>query len=342
MVELFHIRDIDPATLGSERERAFRLLRSAVSFADVIEVGSSAVEGVIGKQDIDFLVRVPGDRFAEARGILDRRFERDALQLANDEFQGYRIASPIDVSAQLTIAGGRYDMFEPFLIRLRSDPAVRDAYNELKRNWNGRAMDAYRAAKGEFIASVLASGDAGCGMVKPWRLIASRIALADPWITVRADTCQREDGVVIDPFYVLERQDWVCILPVTEDGDVVLTVEYRHGIASVVAGLPGGVVESEDASPEAAAARELLEETGYACERLVALGSLYANWANQTNRFHYFLGIKARAVADPRFDAAEQIEVLRKPWSEVRSSQLLRQSYHVACVHLAEPHLSAR
>jgi GrpB-like predicted nucleotidyltransferase (UPF0157 family) len=161
MVELFHIRDIDPAVLGSERERIFRLLRSAVSFADVIEVGSSAVEGVIGKQDIDFLVRVPRDRFAEARGILDQHFERDALQLANDEFQGYRIASPIDVSAQLTIAGGRYDVFEPFLIRLRSDPAVRNAYNELKRNWNGRAMDEYRAAKGEFIASVLASSGAG-------------------------------------------------------------------------------------------------------------------------------------------------------------------------------------
>lgn len=177
-------------------------------------------------------------------------------------------------------------------------------------------------------------------MIKPWKLISSKIAYSDRWIQVRADTCLRDDGVLIDPFYVLDRQDWVCILPITEEGDVVLTVEYRHGIGAVVAGLPGGVVESTDASPRVAADRELLEETGYACERLIELGSLYANWANHTNLVHYFVGFNARAVAKPCPDSYEQIEVLRKPWSEVRSPQFLRQSYHVACLHLAESHLA--
>jgi hypothetical protein len=91
-------------------------------------------------------------------------------------------------------------------------------------------------------------------MVKPWKLVSSKIALSDRWITVRADACERNDGIIIDPFYVLERQDWVCILPVTRTGNVVLTVEYRHGIGAVVAGLPGGVIESSDRSPEQAAA----------------------------------------------------------------------------------------
>ena len=176
-------------------------------------------------------------------------------------------------------------------------------------------------------------------MVNAWQLISSRIALTDRWITVRADVCQRDDGVLIDPYYVFERQDWVCILPITGDGDVILTVEYRHGIGSVVVGLPGGVVESTDVSPQAAAARELLEETGYSCEHLVPLGALYANWANQTNLIHYFLGVDAHLVAEQCLDSHEQIELLRKPWSEVQSTQLLRQSYHVACVHLAQSYM---
>ena len=158
---------------------------------------------------------------------------------------------------------------------------------------------------------------------------------------MRADACERNDGVVIDPFSVLERQDWVCILPVTRTGDVVLAVGYRHGIAAVVAGLPGGVIESSDRWLEQAAARELLEETGYCCERLIGLGSLCAKWANQTNMIHYFLGIDAHRTADLNPDPHEQIEIIHRPWSEIWSSHVLHRSYHVACVHLAEPHLNA-
>ena len=123
----------------------------------MIEVGSTAVEGVIGKEDLDFLVRVPPDRFGDARIILDRQFERNERQFANSEFQGYRVVSPIGVSIQLTTENGPLDVFEKFLLRLRSDPALRNAYNDLKLAWNGRPMDDYRAAKGDFIAAALAS-----------------------------------------------------------------------------------------------------------------------------------------------------------------------------------------
>ena len=157
MVELFHILNIDSALLRRERERILQLLNNLLSFGAVVEVGSTAVEGVIGKEDIDFLVRVPCDRFGEARNILDQHFERNERQLADSEFQGYRVASPIDVSVQLTIENGRYDDFEPFLLQLRSDPALRRAYNDLKLAWNGRPMEEYRAAKSDFIAAALAS-----------------------------------------------------------------------------------------------------------------------------------------------------------------------------------------
>ncbi len=178
-------------------------------------------------------------------------------------------------------------------------------------------------------------------MIEPWEVLSSRIVLEDQWIRVRADNCRRNDGVVIEPYYVLEYPDWVCVLPITPRGDVVITKEYRHGVGLVVAGLPSGVVDKADLGPEATARRELLEETGYTSERIVPLGSLYANSTNQANMVHYFLALDAELTGTPALDATEQIDVELVAWEHVRSMQLLRQSHHVACVHLAERHFGA-
>jgi 8-oxo-dGTP pyrophosphatase MutT (NUDIX family) len=179
-------------------------------------------------------------------------------------------------------------------------------------------------------------------MIEPWTVLSSRIALSDRWIRVRADTCRRRDGLAIDPYYVFEFADWVCIVALTNDGEVVLTKEYRHGIATIMTGLPGGVVDHADASVQDAAARELAEETGYVCERLTRIGSLYSDAARQTNSVHYFLGSGAQLTRAPSLDANEQIEVVRLPWDRVRSSDILRQGHHVAAIHLAERHLASQ
>ena len=131
-------------------------------------------------------------------------------------------------------------------------------------------------------------------MIEPWEIMSSRVELEDRWIKVRSDSCRRSDGVVIEPYYVLEYPDWVCVLPITSQGDVVLTREYRHGAGLVVTGLPSGVVDKTDITPMNTAKRELLEETGYTSQHVIALGSLYANWTNQDNMIHYFLALDAK------------------------------------------------
>lgn len=131
-------------------------MRAAVPDAEVTEIGSTAVPGVIGKQDIDLLLRVPAVRFAETRARLDAAFERDAQQLSNDCYQGYRIPSALDIALQVTVEGGPYDDFLPFLEALRASPELIAAYNALKRDWDGHPMDRYRAEKARFIEHILA------------------------------------------------------------------------------------------------------------------------------------------------------------------------------------------
>lgn len=133
----------------------FATLRRLVPDADVQEVGSTAVPGVIGKGDLDVLVRVEAAAFPDLLARLDTTFPRNPHQLSNATYQGYTVPSPLDVALQCTPFGSPYDDFLPFLDALRADDALIAAYNALKRRWDGRAMDAYRARKAAFIRAVL-------------------------------------------------------------------------------------------------------------------------------------------------------------------------------------------
>jgi len=143
--------------LRLEVERVLGLVRAVIPpLAEVLEVGSTAVPGVIGKGDIDLHARAPKEHFDALRSALDGAFARNLDQLSDAAYQGYLVPSDLDVAIQCTVRGGPYDDFELFLEVLRADPVERAAYNELKRAWHGRPIDEYRAAKSEFISRALA------------------------------------------------------------------------------------------------------------------------------------------------------------------------------------------
>lgn len=157
MTELFRLNNINLAVLDEERKRALNLIADAVAVEWIHEVGSTAVAGLLGKQDLDFLVLVPASKFEETRAALDSRFARNAEQMSNDVYQGYKIESEHDVAIQLTVENGPYDTFLVFLDQLRTRPGLRDEYNDLKKSFDGRSMAEYRKAKQEFVERVLAS-----------------------------------------------------------------------------------------------------------------------------------------------------------------------------------------
>jgi GrpB-like predicted nucleotidyltransferase (UPF0157 family) len=152
---VFQITRHDPRRLAQERARLFRAVRKATAVGSLLEVGSTAVEGVVGKEDIDFALVVPRHQFAGARADLDTLFERDPQQISNGEYQGYKLHSTFDAAVQLLVSGSQYDTFDKFLNRLQQSASLRLAYNELKAKWNGQPMGEYRVAKREFIEAAL-------------------------------------------------------------------------------------------------------------------------------------------------------------------------------------------
>jgi 8-oxo-dGTP pyrophosphatase MutT (NUDIX family) len=117
-------------------------------------------------------------------------------------------------------------------------------------------------------------------------------------------------------FYVIESRDWINIIPITADHQVVMVRQYRHGSREVTLEIPGGLVDSGD-TPETAAARELLEETGYQAAEYVKIGATNPNPAIFNNRCYTFLARNVARVRDPMPDQTEDIEVVLIPLSDI-------------------------
>jgi 8-oxo-dGTP pyrophosphatase MutT (NUDIX family) len=171
---------------------------------------------------------------------------------------------------------------------------------------------------------------------EPWQTISSRTIVADRWIRLRADDCVDAAGRTIAPYYVLEPDDWVSVLALDVDGAAIVVEEYRHGARIIAVGTIGGAVEAGE-EPREAAARELLEETGYAAGEVIDLGATWANFGNHTNRVHHFLAIGCWRAADQALDDGELINIRILPVAGL--GELLQQSYHQLTWYKALPHL---
>lgn len=159
--------------------------------------------------------------------------------------------------------------------------------------------------------------------IQKWKRLASEIVYTCRVFSLRKDHNRSpRDGQAHD-FYVLESPDWVNIIPVTPDGQVVMIHQYRHGIDQITLEIPGGMVDPYDSSPLHAARREMQEETGFDSADIVSLGIIHPNPAIQGNRCHTFLARGAVKCFEPHFDTTEEAEVILVPLSNVPA--LIRQ-----------------
>jgi 8-oxo-dGTP pyrophosphatase MutT (NUDIX family) len=153
-------------------------------------------------------------------------------------------------------------------------------------------------------------------MIKPWRSIQSQVIQSFRIFSIRTDrTSSPRTGTEHD-FYVIESSDWVNIIPLTADQQVVMVRQYRHGSREITLEIPGGLVDPGD-TPEQAARRELLEETGYQAKGWTELGNVSPNPAIFNNRCYTYLARNVERVKDPAPDQTEDIEVVLLPLSEI-------------------------
>lgn len=163
-----------------------------------------------------------------------------------------------------------------------------------------------------------------------WKVLASEYLFNEPWLTVRKDKCEMNNGTIIPAFYVNEYPDWVNVFGVTKEGKVLMVTQYRHGVGDVSIELPGGVVEDGE-DLEYAVRREAREETGYEFEAVEYLGKISANPSTTNNFMHMFMATGGHKVTEQSLDESEEIEVMLLSIEEVKD--LVRQHKILQSLH---------
>jgi 8-oxo-dGTP pyrophosphatase MutT (NUDIX family) len=170
-----------------------------------------------------------------------------------------------------------------------------------------------------------------------WKTLSSEYLSHETWFTVRRDTCERTDGSIVNNYYVFEFPDWATAFPLTAEGKIIMTKQYRHALNEIGFELPGGVVEKGE-SFETGIQRELLEETGYVFDEIKLLGVISANPSTNSNLMHMFLATGGKKISEQSLDANEEIEVYELSFKELMQlmdENKIMQSMHMTTIYYA-------
>lgn len=148
------------------------------------------------------------------------------------------------------------------------------------------------------------SGTASVDLVSLPVIVDTRPVFSTAWFQLIEKTISGYD----DPFYTLVASDYVAIVATTDDNRLILVRQYRHSVEGVTVELPCGHVD-DGQTPEEAARKELLEETGYVAQTVIPLGALDPDTGRYGNRMWCFFAPNAIRVADREFVPEPGIDV---------------------------------
>jgi GrpB-like predicted nucleotidyltransferase (UPF0157 family) len=151
---------VSEATIRAEVDAAFTAHRRALAMllpeAEIHHIGSTAVPGSITKGDLDIQVRVCASHFADADATLGNHYRRNLASTHTETFSSFKDdeADP-PLGIQLTAINSPDDFFCTLRDYLIANADVNEQYNDLKREFEGAAMDEYRTAKSAFLEALI-------------------------------------------------------------------------------------------------------------------------------------------------------------------------------------------
>lgn len=164
---------------------------------------------------------------------------------------------------------------------------------------------------------------------------------------VTSSTNTHEEGVqsVRGDYIVLDAPDWVIVIPELQENadsqkEFFMVKQWRHGSKCLSVEFPGGVIDKGE-SPEEAARRELLEETGCRAGKLTKLGEVNPNPALFSNHVHIFLAQDLECTNKQDLDSDEFVNVIKVPVEQIIADMGTEQFPHALmstamCFYLKE------
>ena len=157
-------------------------------------------------------------------------------------------------------------------------------------------------------------------MIKAWRQLSSQPRGNFRIFSVREELRVSPRTGDHHNFFLIDSVNWVNVVALTPEFQVVLIEQFRHGSNTVELEIPGGVADPGDASPEATGCRELAEETGYVGEQPGIVGRVFPNPAIMTNECFTVLVRNCRPAGAVKMDQCEDIATQLVPLEQVPES----------------------
>jgi ADP-ribose pyrophosphatase len=158
--------------------------------------------------------------------------------------------------------------------------------------------------------------------MKPWQTLSSEALLVRrPWLSVSVEHVRLPNGHEIGDYYKIEMPEWAQVFVLTDDEQVAMIEQYKHGPGLDSLELPAGYLDPGE-DPETCARRELLEETGLEAPDWRYLGRYFMDGNRGCGATHIFLAQHARQVRPPNLEDTEIIAQRRLTLEEVRTAWL--------------------
>jgi ADP-ribose pyrophosphatase len=154
-------------------------------------------------------------------------------------------------------------------------------------------------------------------MIRPWQTTGTKKLGDFKIFQIRSDRKVSPRTQSEHDCFVIECANWVNVVAVTPDQQLVMVRQYRHGSGTVELEIPGGIIDAKDPSPLAAGLRELREETGYEGEKARILGEIFPNPAIMNNVCYTVLVENCRNAHPVEWDHGEDLVTELVPIADI-------------------------
>lgn len=156
--------------------------------------------------------------------------------------------------------------------------------------------------------------------MNPWKTLRKRkIYDQAPWLVVELHAVELPDGRVIPDWPWIKTPDYINVVAVTADDTYLCFRQTKYGIAGDTLAVIGGYLNPGE-QPQAAAMRELREETGYEAPEWIDLGHYLVDPNRGVATGYLFLARGARRVTQPASDDLEEQHLLFLSREELESA----------------------
>ncbi len=154
-------------------------------------------------------------------------------------------------------------------------------------------------------------------MIKPWTRTDSKRLGNFRIFTIRSDQKISPRTGKTHDFFVIDCVNWVNVIAITRDAQLVMIEQYRHGSNTVELEIPGGMMDQKDASTVTTGTRELREETGYEGTDARIIGQVFPNPAIMSNTCFTVLVQNCELKRPTDFDHSEDLITRLFPIAEI-------------------------